>query len=184
MIPEDALQEVLSRLDQCGISYMITGSFASNMHGVPRATQDADIVIEANQGSLNEFLESLGAEFYASPEAAREALAREGIFNVVHLGTGFKIDLIIRKSRPFSQTEFSRREQASYLGQNRWFATAEDIILAKLEWAKIGNSERHFSDALNVAKIRGKNLDQAYLEEWAKELGVWKLLQRLFRELS
>jgi len=66
MIPEDALQEVLSRLDQCGISYMITGSFASNMHGVPRATQDADIVIEADQGSLNEFLESLGAEFYAS----------------------------------------------------------------------------------------------------------------------
>jgi hypothetical protein len=66
MIPEDALQEVLSRLDQCGISHMITGSFASNMHGVPRATQDAGIVIEANQGSLNEFLESLGAEFYAS----------------------------------------------------------------------------------------------------------------------
>jgi len=87
MIMEKALQLVLSRLDECGIPYMITGSFASNLHGVLRATQDADIVIEADQGSLDRFLQSLGAAFYASPEATGEALKREGIFNVVHLKT-------------------------------------------------------------------------------------------------
>jgi len=184
MISEDALQLVLSKLDECGIPYMITGSFASNMHGVPRATQDADVVVEADQGALDRFLESIGAEFYASPEAAREALERQGMFNVVHLETGFKIDLIIRKSRSFSQTEFSRRQQAIYLGQNRWFATAEDILLAKLEWAKMGNSEVQFGDALNVAKVRGKAMDRAYLQKWARELEVGKLLERLFRELD
>jgi len=47
MNPEEILQLILSKLDQYGIPYMITGSFASNMHGVPRSTYDADVVIEA-----------------------------------------------------------------------------------------------------------------------------------------
>lgn len=185
MNPEDALQLVLTRLDECEIPYMITGSFASNMHGVPRATQDAGVVvIGADQGSLDTFLESLGTEFYASHEAAREALETQSIFNVVHLETGFKVDLIMRKSRPFSQIEFSRRQQVIYLGQSRWFATAEDVILAKLKWAKMGNTERQFTDAVNVAKIQGKALDGAYLQKWAGELEIGKLLEKLFRELG
>jgi len=184
MTPEEALQLALARLDDCGIPYMITGSFASNVQGVPRATQDADVIIEANQKSLGQFIESLGANFYASPEAAKEALQIEGIFNIVHLETGFKIDLIIRKSRPFSRTEFSRRQQANFLGQSRWFATAEDIILAKLEWSKSGNSERQFTDALNVAKIRRNDLNWPYLQRWAEELGVKGLLERLHVEVA
>jgi hypothetical protein len=184
MNPEDALQLVLTKLDECQIPYMITGSFASNMHGVPRATQDADVVIEADQGSLDRFLENLGAEFYASHEAAREALETQRMFNVVHLETGFKVDLIMRKSRPFSQIEFSRRQQVTYLGRSRWFATAEDVILAKLEWAKMGNTERQFTDAVNVAKIQGKGLDEAYLQKWAGKLEAEELLERLFRELG
>jgi hypothetical protein len=183
MIAEEALQLVISRLEESGIPYMITGSFASNLHGVPRTTQDADVVIEADQGSLDRFLESLGAVFYVGPEAAEEALKREGIFNVVHLETGFKIDLIIRKSRLFSQTEFSRRKRALFLGQNRWFASAEDIILAKLEWAKMGGSERQFEDAVSVAKIQGADLDRAYLQIWAKELEIGDLLERLLHSI-
>lgn len=150
--------------------------------GYPAQPQDADVIIEANQKSLDQFIESLGANFYTSPEAAKEALQIEGIFNIVHLETGFKVDLIIRKSRPFSQTEFSRRQKVNFLGQSRWFATAEDIILAKLEWAKTGNSERQFTDALNVAKIRRSDLNWPYLERWAQELGIKDLLERLHNE--
>jgi hypothetical protein len=50
MTSEDALKLLLSRLDECGIPYMITGSFASNIHGLPRAAQDADVVIEVEPG--------------------------------------------------------------------------------------------------------------------------------------
>lgn len=100
MNPEEILQLILSRLDQCGIPYMITGSFASNMHGVPRSTYDADVVIEGDRESLKEFIQSLGSEFYSSVEAADEALTRQQMFNVVHLETGFKVDFIIKKARP------------------------------------------------------------------------------------
>ncbi|MEW6376252.1 MAG: hypothetical protein AB1502_10755 [Thermodesulfobacteriota bacterium] len=163
---------------------MITGSFASNIHGLPRATQDADIVIEVEQRTLERLLESLGPAFYRSMEAAMDALAREQMFNVVHLETGFKVDLIVRKSRPFSRIEFSRRQPAFYLGENRWFATAEDTILAKLEWSRMSGSERQFNDALNVAKLQRQNLDRAYLEKWAKELDIPDLLEKMFREIE
>ena len=184
MTSEDALKLCLSKLDECGISYMITGSFASNIHGLPRATQDVDIVIEVEQKTLEKFLESLGSAFYQSPEAAMDALARQQMFNVVHLETGFKVDLIVRKSRPFSRMEFSRRQPAFYLGANRWFATAEDTILAKLEWSKASGSERQFNDALNVAKLQKDNLDRPYLEKWARQLDILDLLETLFREMD
>jgi hypothetical protein len=184
MTSEDALRLLFSKLGECGIPYMITGSFASNIHGLPRATQDADVIIEVEPGTLERFLESLGPAFYRSMEAAMDALSREQMFNVVHLETGFKVDLIVRKSRPFSRIEFSRRQPAFYLGENRWFATAEDIILAKLEWSKMAGSERQFSDALNIAKLQRENLDRAYLEKWAKELDILDLLEKLFREIE
>ena len=183
MTSEDALKLLLSNLDDCGIPYMITGSFASNIHGLPRATQDADVVIETDRRKLEGFLENLGTTFYWSMDAAMDALATEQMFNVVHLETGFKVDFIIRKSRPFSKMEFSRRQYAFYLGANRWFTTAEDTILAKLEWSKLGSSERQFNDALNVAKLQRDNLDRAYLEEWAKQLNILGLLQKLFHEM-
>jgi hypothetical protein len=184
MTSEDALKLLLSKLDECGIPYMITGSFASNIHGLPRATQDADVVIEVKRGILERFLESLGQAFYRSKEAATDAIAREQMFNVVHLETGFKVDLIIRKSRPFSKMEFSRRQPTFYLGESRWFATAEDTILAKLEWSKTADSERQFHDALNVAKLQGDNLDRVYLEKWARELDIPHLLEKLFGEME
>ena len=182
MKSEDALKLLLSKLDECRIPYMITGSFASNVHGLPRATQDADVVIETDYRMLSEFLESLGPAFYRSAEAAMVALVREQMFNVVHIETGFKVDLIIRKSRPFSKMEFSRRQYAFYLGTNRWFATAEDTILAKLEWSKLSGSERQFNDALNIAKLQMGNLDRAYLEEWARQLDISGLLVKLLHE--
>ena len=184
MTPEEALELVLSRLDQFNIPYMITGSFASNIHSVPRATFDADVVIEVAPKSLKKFLDSLAGEFYVSPEAAEEALKTRRMFNIIHLETGFKVDLIIKKDRAFSQNEFSRREKVTYMDQERWFATAEDMILAKLEWSRMGESEKQFKDALNVAKVQGKNLDRSYLQKWAQELGVHELLQKLFQDLK
>jgi hypothetical protein len=184
MTLEDALKFLLSKLDECEIPYMITGSFASNIHGLPRATQDADVVIEAERKHLEQFLDALGAAFYRSPEAALDALVREQMFNVIHLETGFKVDLIIRKSRPFSKMEFSRRKSAFYLGAKRWFATAEDTILAKLEWSKMSDSERQFKDALSVARIVRNSLDRVYLEKWARDLEILDLLERLLREMQ
>lgn len=184
MTQEQVLDRVLSALERCGISFMITGSLAGNLHGIPRATQDANVVIEANRPQIERFIADLGTDFYASLDAALDAVSRKEMFNVIHLETGFKIDLIARKSRAFSHEEFSRRRPANVSGQARWFASPEDVILSKLEWSMMGNSERQFLDALNVARVQTGSLDRGYLTRWAVDLGIAELLERLLRELD
>ena len=104
------LQTVVSRLNSAGIPYMLTGSMAAAIHGAGRATLDIDVVIEADAERLRELVASLsGPEFYVSDDAVMDAIAHESMFNVVEVHTGWKADLIIRKSRPFSESEFARR---------------------------------------------------------------------------
>ncbi len=183
MSVEDVLNGVLDLLDELGIPYMVTGSFASNAHGVPRVTQDADLIVEADLPGLISFMTRLGQNFYADIDAAKDAYERTGMVNAIHHGTGFKIDIILRKSRLFSREEFARRQKVELLGRMRWFASAEDTILAKLEWSKVGQSERQFEDALNIARVQGEALDREYVSKWAKELGVEELAEKLFSEL-
>ncbi len=182
MIPEEALQILLDYLDELDIPYMIVGSFASSTHGVPRVTHDADIVIEAGLNRVLQLIDKLKDEFYADADAVREAFSSSRMFNVVHLATGFKVDLILRKPRAFSIEEFNRRCKIMFLGKERWFATAEDTILTKLEWSKLGQSERQYEDALNIARVQKESLDRAYLTKWSTQLGFGDLMERLFKD--
>ncbi|MGP0018452.1 MAG: DUF6036 family nucleotidyltransferase [Candidatus Sulfotelmatobacter sp.] len=152
---------------------MLTGSFASAHYGVPRSTQDIDLVIEANASQLRTFVQSLPEdEYYADLDAALEALRRESLFNVIDLITGWKIDLIFRKSRPFSREEFRRRQLVDFQGLGFFVASAEDVVIAKLEWAKLAQSQRQIEDAASVLKLRSEILDTPYLERWISALGL------------
>src|SRR5512133_1478972 len=113
----ELLARVAALLGAAGIPYMLTGSFASTLFGSPRTTQDIDIVIDPTLGTLEKLLHALpDSEYYVSREAAREAYGAEGMFNVVDFATGWKVDLIIRKQRAFSQEEFRRRRPVEMLG--------------------------------------------------------------------
>ncbi len=173
MIVPEALQRIAAELDRAEIDYMLTGSFASVFYGSPRSTQDIDLVIAANSAQLQAFVETLPrSEYYVEMDAALEALQRESLFNIIDLKTSWKIDMIIRKSRAFSREEFGRRQLANVEGVSLHVASAEDIILAKLEWAKLGESQRQIEDAAGILKIRGDSLDASYLEKWVDDLGL------------
>src|SRR5262249_14762742 len=144
----------------------------------------ADLVIEADEPTALLVVRSLETEFYVSEDAAREAVRLRRMFNVIHLDTGFKIDLIIKKSRPFSAEELRRREPGTLAGRTVDFATAEDTILSKLEWAKLGDSERQYGDAVGVIEVQGARLDWGYLGRWADALGLAELLSRARRRTS
>jgi hypothetical protein len=176
-----SLRRIIEALDACGIAHMLAGSFASTHHGVPRTTHDIDLVIDPTREALDRFALGLDTErFYVSVEAARKAWRRRGQFNVVDLSTGWKSDLILRKDRAFSREEFMRREQVSIFGVPVFVASAEDTILAKLEWARRGESERQLRDVVGVLEMQGALLDRSYIERWAAELGVeesWRRAQ-------
>jgi hypothetical protein len=178
----EVLERITRALDSAGIAYMLTGSFASVFYGSPRSTQDIDLVIEASRAQLQEFLAGLPiGEYYVEADAALEAHKRESLFNLIDLKSSWKVDLIIRKTRAFSQEEFSRRKLQNVHGLSLFIASAEDIILAKLEWAKLGESQRQIDDAAGIIRLRGDSLDRLYLDKWVGDLGLekqWSNAQR------
>jgi hypothetical protein len=167
----EVFRRITAALDQAGIPYMLTGSFASSYYGVPRSSQDIDLIIEATPAQLQTFIQLLPSrEYYADLDMALEARKHQSLFNVIDLLRGWKIDLIFRKSRPFSEEEFGRRQQVVLQGFAIFAASAEDVVVAKLEWAKRAQSRRHTEDVAGILRMRWDSLDHAYLEKWIVEL--------------
>jgi hypothetical protein len=179
---KEFLERLARLLDRAGIPYMVAGSLSSSLHGRPRATQDADVVIDPTEDQLDSLLALLEQGYYVSRDAARDALRDRTMFNLIDLEAGWKADLIILKDRPFSRQEFERRRQIDAMGQMLWVVSPEDIILSKLEWMKGRESEIQYSDAFGVAVTQWEDLDLEYLRKWAGQLGVETMLARLFRE--
>jgi hypothetical protein len=167
------LENLRTALDSVGVPYMVTGSLVSSVHGVPRATQDIDVVIEPTREQLSALMEYFGEPTYDSDkDDAFDALRRRSMFSVIDRRGIWKIDFIVRKERPFSRREFDRRQKVDILGVSLYAATPEDMLLAKLEWAKLGESERQIRDAAGIIQIQGANLDIDYVERWVATLDI------------
>lgn len=162
------------------------------MYGVPRATQDVDVVADLAHmhakaiGSA--IANALGADFYADAEAIREAIENRATFNVVHLPTMFKADVFVAGDNPWSHEQLSRgHAQRLDIGGTEVtirFASAEDTVLNKLVWYKLGDevSERQWRDLLGVLRIQGASLDVQYMEHWGATMNVGELLARAMAE--
>lgn len=161
-------------LDTAAVPYMLAGSFASTLHGRPRSTQDVDFVIDPTPETLRAFLAVVPEEgAYLDAKAATDALETRDMFNLIHLDTGWKADLIIRKSRAFSVCEFERRRTADWNGLPLSVASPEDVVLSKLEWSRLsGGSERQLADVAGVVASVGAALDTEYIEKWLDALRV------------
>lgn len=179
-----AIKFVVAVLDDLNIRYAIGGSLASSVHGASRHTQDADITVEPFPGKEKLFAARFPAnEFYADEQMIRDAVARRASFNILHLLTSFKIDVFIQQDRAFDREVLARRLKARVFGDSEGefgVITAEDSILLKLEWFRIGGeiSDRQWGDIMAVLKTQREQLDAAYLDKWAAEIGVKDLLDR------
>ena len=182
MTPEEsALTRVIGLLSELGIPYMLTGSLATSYHGRPRATHDTDIVIDPTAKQLESLSARLAtAGFYVDADGARQAFRQRRPFNAIEAQHACKVDLIVRKDRPFSREEMGRRLTVDLpFAPAVSMVTAEDAVLSKLEWARAaGDSERQLADAAGVLAITPA-LDYAYIERWADELGVTDLWRRI-----
>lgn len=181
----DPLLLVLDALDALGLRHHLGGSYASSVHGVPRQTRDADLVVELDSSAVPHLAERLRSDFYLDEDRLQQAVTGRSSANLIHLATGFKIDLFVKGDRPFDDLELSRSQVAELpggLGRLVPVKTAEDIVLRKLWWFCQHESDRQWTDVLGVLKAQRGTLDLAYLERWAEELGVEELLQKALAE--
>ena len=174
---------VTHALETLGVSYLIGGSLASALHGVVRTTLDTDLVAELRSEHVAPLIQALSRTFYIDAEAAHDAIQRRSSFNLIHLETMFKVDIFVSKQRPFDQAQFTRRTAqivAPAPEQTAYIASAEDTILTKLEWYRLGGemSERQWRDVLGIIQVQVNRLDLGYLRHWAVELGVADLLEK------
>jgi hypothetical protein len=185
--PIQVTLKVVTIFERLEIPYLIGGSFASAVHGIVRATMDVDLVADIKPTQVSPLVTALESEFYIDAEMILDAIQHTSSFTLIHLETMFKVDVFILKQRPFDVNQMQRRISQS-VGDapedQAYFSTAEDIILAKMEWFRAGGetSERQWRDILGVLDLQGDRLDFDYLQKWAARLGILDLLQKAILE--
>ncbi|MEQ1910278.1 MAG: hypothetical protein ABMA15_15735 [Vicinamibacterales bacterium] len=178
-----ALRPVTEAFDALGVRYYLGGSVASSAHGIARASLDADLVAALEPEHVDGFVKRLTGAYYIPEDRLRSAVATRSSCNLIHLATMFKIDVFVSKGRPFDLEAAHRaRPQAIDEAEDGPLfpvASAEDVVLAKLEWFRLGGetSERQWWDVIGVLRV-AEDADRAYLRQWAAALSLTDLLER------
>ncbi len=185
--PVEVTLKVTSVLEKLGVPYLIGGSLASTLYGMVRTTQDSDVIAEMRPEHIQPFVSALQDEFFIDEEMIADAVQHNSSFNIIHRDSMFKVDIFIPRPRPFLRSQFTRAQRQTFdlepeISAN--FASAEDTILSKLEWYRMGGevSDRQWRDILGVLKTRAGELELDYLRKWAGELKVSDLLERALKE--
>ncbi len=181
-----ALAPVVEAFESLGIAYRVGGSVASSALGVPRSTLDVDVVCTMQTAHVAEFVRALAPDYYVDAEMIAAAIAQRSSFNLIHLATMTKVDAFIARGDIYDREVFRRVTKKPLEEGTREFdlTTAEDIVLRKLEWYRLGGgvSERQWGDVVGVLSVQHGALDIAYLERWADALDVAVLLRRALAE--
>jgi predicted nucleotidyltransferase len=177
MMVDDVMFEVSQALDHANVPYMLVGAFSSNYHGIPRSTEDVDIVIELNRPLTGEFSKLLGDNYEADPQLSFETNTGTQRQEFRVKGTLFKVELFRLSDDPFDQERFRRRTQVDLDGRRVWMPTPEDVIVMKLRWARVKDKE----DVKDVISVQRDNLDWSYIEFWCKQHQSIALLETIRR---
>ena len=135
---------------------------------------------------VTQLVHGLDDEFYADADMIRTAVVNRSSFNLIHRTTMFKVDIFVVGDRQFDRRQLERRrlQVLDPPDGKAFIASAEDVILAKLDWYRQGGevSERQWDDVQGILDVQGARLDVAYLRRWAADLGVADLLDRALRD--
>jgi arsenate reductase-like glutaredoxin family protein len=175
----DVLQDVVTRLESRGFDYMLTGSLAMNYYAQPRMTRDIDIVVALTGNDVRQIMATFGTDYYIPEETLVTAIRAATIFNLIHLESVVKVDIIVRKADEYRRHEFDRRMAVEISGFKTWIVSKEDLILSKLHWAKDSRSEMQLRDIKNLLAT---SPDMEYIRKWAKQLGIDTLLKECLHE--
>ena len=184
-----AVESFTRALEKLRIPYYIGGSVAGSAYGVARATMDVDVIAKIRIEQVNALVAMLEADFYIDSDMIIRAIQERSSFNMLHLQTMIKIDVFIVKERPYDKSALARRKKDSLDVESTltetYLASAEDVILSKLEWFRKGGevSERQWNDILGILRVQGALLDSTYLQTWSSALGVDDLLQKALHEI-
>lgn len=183
MKANEIVLHVVDSLERAGIGYMLVGSYSSNVHGIPRSTEDADFVIElSSSDSIARVAEALGPDLKLDPQLSFETVTGNYRFIITHAHSCFKVELFLLSSDAHHQQRFARRERQTLESRKVWFQTAEDVIIQKLRWyIKIKRSKDR-DDVVDVLDTCHEKIDLIYTRFWCAEHGTLVLFEELLAD--
>lgn len=186
MNQDDLLKHAVDVFERLDIRYFVTGSTASTLFGEARLTKDIDIVAEIRPAVVSAFCRAFpSTEFCISDDAVRYAVAHSGQFNILHPGSGFKIDVMIPSTDVFDRGRlFRAKRHTTAMGFDAVFASPEDVILMKLKFYKEGGSDKHVLDIKGIVKYCRDELDLDYVANWATRMGTMSMWQTIIETLK
>jgi len=166
MTADEAAVAVIDALDRAAVPFMIVGSLASNFHGIPRATRDADFLIRVGSASIADLAAALPDGLRLEPQAAFETVTGTTRYLITLRQSPFVCELFVCGDDPHDTARFARRQRVRALDRDVFMATAEDMIVTKLRWASLANRGKDRDDVRNIIAVRGHELDWTYIERW------------------
>jgi hypothetical protein len=167
---ERLLTDISKILNQLNIPYLVTGSLAYNIYTLPRATRDIDVIIELFEKDVPDFIKAIEGDYYFNQQTILEEVKRKGMFNIIHLHSSYKIDLILRSNDIFEIAKFKRRKAIEIFNHQIYVITLEDLVISKLRWIQQLESEMHKRDIL--ALLQNPDVDLLYIKEWCNRLNL------------
>ena len=184
MTSEDVVVVVFDALTALGVPAMVSGSLASNFYGVPRATQDADLVLELNAVRIDVLAARLQDTFNVDSQFSFETVTGSRRLVAHARDCAFDVELFDLTDDRHDRERFARRRVVAVLGRTVALPTPEDVIINKLRWWQLAGRRKDVDDARNVVAVQRASLDQEYLRRWCGELGVLDLLEDVERSLK
>ncbi|GIV21589.1 MAG: hypothetical protein KatS3mg023_3340 [Armatimonadota bacterium] len=191
MIPEPVAVtlRVTSVLESLGVPYAISGSLASALYGVARATQDVDIIADLQPAHVRSLVDRLTGEFDIDDEVAAREVTRRGSFNLIHRESMFKVDIFVAREHPLDKAVLARARRQVLHNEPEVSASLispEDAIVARLICYRQERqvSDKQWRDVVGMLRVLGDTLDRTYLEQFAQQMGVQDLLRQAMAEAT
>ncbi|MEZ5328125.1 MAG: hypothetical protein R3F19_24035 [Verrucomicrobiales bacterium] len=177
----EVVNAVLEALEKAEAPYMLTGSLASNVYGIARATKDADIVVDFAVANLDEIMAHMDARIHLQAQMMFETITGTTRHVLEVAQSPFKVELFHVNPDPFMTQRFARKIQADYpeLGRKVWLPTAEDVVIQKLRWGR----EKDLSDVHDVLFVSWDGLDYAYIRKWCAMHETTNTLEEILLKL-
>ena len=184
MTSQEATAAVIDALEEMRIPYMLVGSLSSNFYAIPRATQDADFVVQVKPTEISSLAERLGPRFRLDRQMSFETVTATTRF-ILHLtDTAFTIELFLLSDDEHDRERFARRRREQIMDRTVAIPTAEDVIVTKLRWSRAGRRTKDVEDVRNVVAVQGDRIDWTYVNSWCDKHGTSELLDDIRRSVS
>jgi predicted nucleotidyltransferase len=164
---EQALKKITDILNDEGIDYMLVGGFAVSYHNRARTTNDIDLVLQIYPRNIKQIVAHF-PEWKSFQESFEDSVRAGQLFNITDFDTGIRYDFITYQDSDYNWIAFERREEVEYFGIKCYMSTKEDLIISKLSWYNISQSERQLEDLKFL--LLDADLDLQYIKSWTNHL--------------